>query len=160
MKGKSGPNRSALPLGPLAGSFKIGTWNCRGLFIGSPAKRVLSCEFLEKLALKGHILCLQETHGLPNEVLTELSTLLPGWLVKHSSCHDVHGIDAGGLGGVAILIRPKIVEFCDITHTMSIPGRVHKVFCEFCSGHLVPPPQVSACPDRCFEISKAHNSGL
>ena len=62
-------------------------------------------------------MCLQETHGLPFEVLTELGILLPGWLVHHSSCHDVHGLDAGGLGGVAILICPEVVEFCGIkTH--------------------------------------------
>ena len=99
IKGRSGPNRSALPLGPLCGSFKIGTWNCGGLFIGDPAKRTLSLVFWGKLTKKGHILCLQETRGLPSDVITELSTLLPGWLVKHSSCLDVNGIDAGGLGG-------------------------------------------------------------
>ena len=150
IKGRSGPNRSALPLGPLRGLFKIGTWNCRGLFIGDPAKRALSLHFLGKLAKKGHILCLQETHGLPNEVSTELCTLLPGWHVKHSSCLDVDGIDAGGPGGVAILICPKIVEFCDIEHTILIPGRVHKVSCEFCCGHLVPPSHASASSDMCF----------
>ena len=67
-----------MPLGPLCGSFELGTWNCRVLFIGDPAKRSLSLNFLGKLAMKGHILCLQETHGLPNEVLAELGTLLPG----------------------------------------------------------------------------------
>ena len=65
-------------------------------------------------------MCLQETHGLPNEVFTELCTLLQGWLVKHSSCLDADGIDAAGLGGVAILICPKLVEFCDMA------GRVIK----------------------------------
>ena len=159
IKGRSGPNRSALPLGPLCGSFMVGTWNCRGLFIGNPAKRALSLYFLGKLAKKGHILCLQETYGLPYEVLTELCTLLAGWLVQHSSCHDVHGLDAGGLVGVAILSCPKIVEFCDIKHTVLVPGRVHKVTCDFCCGQFVRPSQVSASPDRCFEIFNARNSG-
>ena len=149
-----------MPLGPLCGSFRVGTWNCRGLFIGDPAKRALSLNFLGKLAKKGHILCLQETHGLPMEVITELCSLLPGWLVKHSSCLDSDGIDAGGLGGVAILICPKIAEFCDVKHTILIPGRVHKVTCEFCCGQLVPPSHVSSSPDRCFEILNAHNFGM
>ena len=102
-------------------------------------------------------MCLQETHGLPTEILTELASMLPGWAVKHSSCLDSDGFDAGGLGGVAILICPKIVEFCDIKHTILIPGRVHKVSCEFCCGQSVPPSQVSASPDWCFEVFNAHN---
>ena len=80
--------------------------------------------------------------------------------MQHSSCLDVDGIDAGGLGGVAILICPKIVEFCDIKHTILIPGRVHKVSCEFCCGQSVPPSHASASSDRCFEILNAHNYGM
>ena len=113
-----------------------------------------------KIGKERHILCLQETHGLPFEVITEISALLPGWLVKHSSCLDPDGIEAGGLGGVAILICPKIVEFCDIKHTILIPGRVHKVSCEFCCGQFVPPSHVPASSDRCFEILNAHNYGM
>jgi len=116
--------------------------------------------FLRKLASRGHILCLQETHGLPFEVLTELGILLPGWQVLHSSRQDVHGLELGGLGGVAILICPKIVEFCDIKHTVLFPGRIHKVTFDFCCGQSVPPSQVAVSPDRCFEVFNAHNFGL
>ena len=110
IEGRNGPNRSALPLGPLCGSLMVGTWNCRGLFIGDPAKRALSFNFVGKLAKKGHILCLHETHGLPTEVITELNSLLPGWLVKHSSCLDGDGLDAGGLGGLLFLFAPRLLS--------------------------------------------------
>ena len=61
--------------------------------------------------MSGHILCLQETHGLPYEVLTELGTLLPGWCVLHSSCQDVHGIGAGGRGGLLFSFALRLLSF-------------------------------------------------
>ena len=81
----------------------------------------------------------------------------------HSSCQDVHGLDVGGLGGVAILICPKIVEFCDIKHTVLFPGRIHKVTFDFCCGQSDPPSLVAGSPgshfgSRCFEVVSSHNS--
>ena len=39
IRGTSGPNRVPLPFGQNAGTFKVCTWNCRGLFIGDPVNR-------------------------------------------------------------------------------------------------------------------------
>ena len=129
------------------------TWNCRGLFSGDPSNRALCFRFLRKLAMRTHILCLQETHGLPFEVFSELgSLLLPGWRALHSSCLDVHGIDTGAAGGVAILICPNIVKVCDIKQTILFPGRVHKVSFEFCAGQSVPSSNVPIPPERSFEV--------
>ena len=111
---RSGPDRVPLPFGLNAGTFKVCTWSCRGFFIGDPVNRALCLKFLRKLALRTHILCLQETHGLPLEVFTELGSLLPGWRALHSACLDVHGIDTGAAGGVDILSCPNIVKVCHI----------------------------------------------
>ena len=155
--GRSGPNRVPFPLGQNAGTFKVCTWNCRGLFIGDPVNRALCFNFLRKLPLKSHILCFQETHGLPFEVFTELGSLPPGWRALHSACLDVHGISNGAAGGVAILICPNIANVCDLKHTVLYPGRVHKVSFEFCVGQSVPPSDVPIFPDRCFEVVNIHN---
>ena len=55
-------------------------------------------------------MCLQEAHGLPTEILTELASTLPGWTVKHSSCLDSDGLDAGGLGGLLFLFAPRLLN--------------------------------------------------
>ena len=113
-----------------------------------------------KVGSENHILCLQETHGLPFEVFTELGSLLPGWRALHSACLDVHGISNGAAGGVAILICPNTANVCDFKHTALYLGRVHKVSFEFYVGQSVPPSDVPISPDRCSEVVNIHNYGF
>ena len=89
-------------------------------FIGDSIKRAVCLKFFRKLALRSRLLCVQETHGLPFEVFTELGILFPGWRALHSSCLDVHGIDTGAAGGVAVLICLNIVKLCYIKHTVLV----------------------------------------
>ena len=99
------------------------SWNCRGLFIDDSRKRALSLKFLRQVAGGVHILALQETHGLPGEVLAEIRSLLPGWLVIHSACINRDSINTSAAGGVAILISPSIASISSCEHKVLIPGR-------------------------------------
>ena len=83
---------------------------------------LLLVNFLGKFALKGHILCLQETNGLPFEVLTALGTLRPGWQVLHSSCQDVHGLDVGASGVWLFLFALRLLSFVTSNNTFFVPG--------------------------------------
>ena len=45
IRGKSEPNNSALPSGPLSGMLKTGAWNCRDFLIGDSLKRASCLSF-------------------------------------------------------------------------------------------------------------------
>ena len=117
-KGKSGSNPTPIPLNSLTGEFKIGSWSCRVLFVDDSCKRALSLNVLRKLAGKVHVLCLQETHGLPFEVSAELRSLLPGWQVLHSSCHDRGSLNITAAGWASVVISPRTIGIADFEHKM------------------------------------------
>ncbi len=118
--------------------------------------RAASLEHLRILAKGKHVICLQELHGLAEEILAEFLSLLPGWTVWHSPILDTHGLPDGSHAGVAILVCPLLSEYADVQHTILVAGRIHSVDItldfNFASG---------GAPDlRTFTVVNVHNLGI
>ena len=118
--------------------------------------RAASLEHLRILAKGKHVICLQELHGLIEEILAEFVSLLPGWTVWHSPIWYTHGLPDGSYAGVAILVCPSLSEYADVQHTISVDGRIHSVDItldfNYASG---------GAPDlRTFTVVNVHNFGI
>ena len=121
-----GPNTTPLPFDLIRDSaFKVVSWNARGLAMAVPADRSRMFCYLRRLAVDKHIICLQEVHGLEEEVLAEVRSNLPGWGCLHSPILSPEGVFVGGYAGVAILTCRILTQAAQINHRVLVPGRAH-----------------------------------
>ena len=150
--GSRGPNTTPFPFNILGDTaFKVVSWNTQGLAVKSPIARARSFEYLRKLSYNRHIICLQEVHGLEEEVLAAVRSNLPGWGCFHSPTLNPDGIFAGGKAGVAILICPVITQVARTIHRVLVPGRAQLANIVFPGGDSEP---------RTLSILNVHNFGL
>ena len=91
-------------------------------------KRMKALGYLSRIARNRHILCLNEVHGLPSEVLAELRSILPNWKFWYSPCFDAEGSLDPAKGGVLFLVCPDLCKVAThIEHTVFVPGRAHRL---------------------------------
>ena len=87
--------------------YIVSTYNLNGLSAYNSARNQRIVANIRALALRSHIILLQETHLNHNDNHS-LTHVLPGWKVFYSNCSN-------DSGGVATLISPAIHLNCNIT---------------------------------------------
>ena len=102
-------------------------WNARGVALSDRGQRDATLQYIRGLATGRHAVCLQEVHGLNGEVLADIQSVLPGWLVFHSCIFGDDGLPIPSYAGVAILICPELSAFSEVGHTVLVHGRIHYV---------------------------------
>ena len=68
------------------------------------------------------MLCFQEVHGLPTEILRQFQIWLPNWQFCVSGFLDTEGFPNAGTGGVVIAVRPGVARGV-VTQHILVHGR-------------------------------------
>ena len=100
------------------------SWNGRGICVACTRARREAANIILELAKGFDVLCFQEVHGLPTEILRQFQIWLPNWQFCVSGFLDTAGFPNPGAGGVVIAVKPGVARG-EVSHTVLIHGRCH-----------------------------------
>ena len=144
--GSLGPNLP-LPFKMSNGeAFGFLSWNTQGLAVVDTASRSRKFQFLMRIASNNFAICLQEVHGMPEELRSAFDRVLPGWGFFHSPVLNSDGVMDPSFAGVCILIHPKWINSCMPRPFVLVDGRAMGVDLHFDSS--------------CISVYNVHNFGL
>ena len=103
--------------------LQVLSWNGRGICMSDPDQRHAMGGQVARLAKVGHILCLQEVHGLCGDILLQFRVWLPGWRIFVSPFFHPDGTANPASGGVVTAICPAISLVANFEEQCLVPGR-------------------------------------
>ena len=130
------PNNLPAPLSGGVKDFRVLSWNGRGLCVTDRADRMEAGRLVSGFSRDFDVLCFQEVHGRPAEILRQFQLWLPNWQFCVSGFVDSYGFADPGTGGDIICLRPGLARGA-VSQTILVPGRCHVASFALSCGHSI-----------------------